>query len=192
MAENRLIKDCKVVVIGGSSGSLEVLLELLPDLPSPMPFVLIVVVHRKNSNDSSLADLFSYKTSLPIQEVEDKDVIEKGHIYLAPADYHLLLEKNGFFSLDDSEKVNYSRPALDVTFESVADVCGRSSVAILLSGANADGTQGLKAIQKAGGVTVVQKPDTAKVPFMPQQAINQGVADWILDIPQITALIQSL
>ncbi|MFN3381981.1 MAG: chemotaxis protein CheB, partial [Runella zeae] len=132
MAENRLIKDCKVVVIGGSSGSLEVLLELLPALPSPMPFVLIVVVHRKNSNDSSLADLFSYKTALPIQEVEDKDVIKKGHIYLAPADYHLLLEKDGFFSLDDSEKVNYSRPALDVTFESVADVYGRASVAILL------------------------------------------------------------
>ena len=124
--------------------------------------------------------------------MDDKDPILPGHIYLAPADYHLLIETDHQFSLDDSEKVNYSRPSLDVTFESAADVYGPSLVGVLLSGANADGTQGLTAIKKAGGVIIAQKPESAKVAFMPQQAILHTDIDFVFDVAELAAFIQSI
>ncbi|MFD2933751.1 chemotaxis protein CheB [Spirosoma flavum] len=192
MAENRLVKKYKVVVMGGSTGSIEILLSLLPALPTPLSFALIIVLHRKNTADSTLANLFSLKTTSPLHEVDDKDAIEPGTIYLAPADYHLLIEQGDFFSLDDSEKVNYSRPSIDVTFESAADVYGSSLVGILLSGANSDGTLGLKAVKKAGGLLVVQQPETAQVAFMPQQAILHTPVDHILNIPELIAFIKSI
>ena len=178
--------------MGGSTGSLEVLLQVLPALKPPLSFALVIILHRKNSTDSTLANLLSLKTSLTLTEVDDKDPIRPGAIYLAPADYHLLIEQDRTFSLDDSEKVNYSRPSIDVTFESAADVYGPALVGILLSGANADGTAGLKAIKKSGGVAVVQQPDTALVGFMPQQAILYAPIDHILDIQSIINFINSL
>ncbi|MFD2570814.1 chemotaxis protein CheB [Spirosoma soli] len=192
MAQNKLISDCKAVLIGGSTGSIDVLLKLLPALQPPLPFAIIIVLHRKNTADSTLAGLFSLKTTIPLKEVDDKDPIIPGTIYLAPADYHLLIEKNEVFSLDDSEKVNYSRPSIDVTFDSAADVYGPSLVAVLLSGANADGIKGLIAIKKAGGVIVAQDPATAHVGFMPQQAIDNTPIDFILDVTALTAFINTI
>lgn len=192
MAESKLMPTCNVVLIGGSTGSIDVLLKLLPALQSSLSFALIIILHRKNTADSTLANLFSLKTSLPLKEVDDKDVIEPGTIYLAPADYHLLIEQDGTFSLDDSEKINYSRPSIDVTFESAADVYGPSLVGILLSGANADGTNGLNAIKRAGGISVVQQPDTAQVAFMPQQAILSAPIDYVLDIQEMIEFVNAL
>jgi two-component system chemotaxis response regulator CheB len=192
MAENRLNGRFKAVVIGGSAGSLDVLLKLLPALQPIVSFTAIIVLHRKNSGDSTLEDLLAGRTTIPVREVEDKDSLKPGIIYVAPADYHLLIEKNLTFSLDDSEKVNYSRPSLDVTFESAADVYGDSLVGILLSGANSDGTNGLMAIKKAGGITIAQKPETAQSAFMPQQAIFNVPIDFILDIPELISFINSL
>ncbi|KAA9352712.1 chemotaxis protein CheB [Larkinella humicola] len=192
MAENRLTTSFKAVVIGGSAGSIEVLLKLLPALASPLPVALMIVLHRKNSTDSSLADLLSSKTMIPLHEVEDKDPVLPGAIYLAPADYHLLIEKDEVFSLDDSEKVNYSRPSLDVTFESAADVYGSSLVGILLSGANADGTAGLNLIKARGGVLIAQKPATAQAAFMPQHAILHAPIDRVLDVDEMAVFINSL
>lgn len=192
MAQNKLKYTCKSVVIGGSAGSIEVLLKLLPALSLPLSFAVIIVLHRKSSTDSSLVNLLSVKTILPIREVEDKDAAIPGEIYLAPADYHLLIEKEEVFSLDDSEKVNYSRPSLDVTFESAADVYGAALVGILLSGANADGTAGLNAIKKAGGLIVAQKPETAQSSFMPQQAILNTPIDFVFDVDEIAVFINSL
>ncbi|RRA98842.1 chemotaxis protein CheB [Larkinella rosea] len=191
MAENKLKNTCKAVVIGGSAGSIEVLLKLLPALSSPLSFAVIIVLHRKNSTDSSLVNLLALKTSLPIREVEDKDAAKPGAIYLAPADYHLLIEKEEVFALDDSEKINYSRPSLDVTFESAADVYGSSLVGILLSGANADGTAGLNAVKKNGGIIVAQKPETAQSSFMPQQAILNAPIDFIFDVDEIAVFVNS-
>ncbi|WP_461079598.1 chemotaxis protein CheB [Spirosoma flavus] len=185
MAKNRVIDSCQMLLIGGSTGSIEVLIQLLPALKAPLSFALVLVVHRKNTADSTLVNLLSLKTAIPLQEVDDKDPILPGTIYLAPADYHLLIEKDMTFSLDDSEKINYSRPSIDVTFESAADVFGPSLIGILLSGANTDGTAGLNAIKKAGGVTVVQKPETAQVAFMPQQAIEGAPIDWVLDVREM-------
>jgi two-component system chemotaxis response regulator CheB len=192
MAENRLTTSFKAVVIGGSAGSIEVLLKLLPALSSPLPVTIIIVLHRKNSTDSSLADLLASKTKIRVQEVEDKDPILPGAIHLAPADYHLLLEREEVFSLDDSEKVNYSRPSLDVTFESAADVYGSSLVGILLSGANADGTAGLNLIKSRGGVLIAQKPETAQSGFMPRHAIQNAPIDHVLDVDEMAVFINSL
>ncbi|GAB3773846.1 chemotaxis protein CheB [Spirosoma horti] len=192
MAENKLTNPCEAVVIGGSTGSIEVLLSLLPQLPASFSFALIIVVHRKNTADSTLANLLALKTNSPLSEVDDKEVIRPGSIYLAPADYHLLIEQSKIAALDDSEKINYSRPSIDVTFESAADVYGPALVGILLSGANADGSVGMAAIKKAGGTLVVQQPETALVGFMPQQAILTNEVDYILDVPGLVAFLNSL
>ncbi|WP_266366433.1 chemotaxis protein CheB [Tellurirhabdus rosea] len=182
----------KVVVIGGSAGSIDVLLRLLPALRGPLRFAIVVVIHRKNAADSVLATLLAFKTEIPLKEVEDKDPILPNTIYLAPADYHLLLEREGFFSLDDSEKINFSRPSIDVTFETAADVYGAGAVGILLSGANADGAEGLNAIARAGGLTVVQQPETARVDFMPMQALAVAAVDRVLNTDDMAALLNGL
>lgn len=192
MAKGELKTTYKVIVIGGSTGSLDVLLRVLPALQPTLSFAIIIVLHRKNSGDSTLESLLASKTVIPVKEVDDKDPLQANTIYVAPADYHLLIEKDYTFSLDDSEKVNYSRPALDVTFESAADIFGSAVVGILLSGANADGTKGLAAIKKAGGTTVVQNPETAQAAFMPQQAILNATIDYILDIPELIRFLNSI
>lgn len=192
MAKGELKTTYKVIVIGGSTGSLDVLLRVLPALQPTLSFAIIIVLHRKNSGDSTLESLLASKTVIPVKEVDDKDPLQANTIYVAPADYHLLIEKDCTFSLDDSEKVNYSRPALDVTFESAADIFGSAVVGILLSGANADGTKGLAAIKKAGGTTVVQNPETAQAAFMPQQAILNATIDYILDIPELIRFLNSI
>ncbi len=182
----------EVVVIGGSAGSIDALMKLFPLLKTPISYTLIIVLHRKNSVDSSLADLFAMKTQIPVAEIEDKDSIQRGAIYVAPADYHLLIENETMFALDASEKVNYSRPSLDVTFESVAEVYGSKAIGILLSGANADGTQGLIAIKKAGGLTIVQDPSTAQTPFMPHHAIQHASIDLILTMNEMAMFLNRL
>lgn len=192
MAEGRLKTVHKAVVVGGSTGSIDVLLNVLPALSAPLSYALILVLHRKNTADSTLAHLFSAKTNIPLREVDDKEPLQVGTIYLAPADYHLLIEHDETFALDDSEKVNYSRPSIDVTFESAADVYGSSLVGILLSGANADGTEGLKAIKKAGGLLITQLPESAQVAIMPQQAIQHVAIDHILDVPELIAFLTGL
>jgi two-component system chemotaxis response regulator CheB len=192
MEENSVSQHCEVLLIGGSAGSLEVLFKLLPQLRPGLPFPIIVVLHRRNYAESSLSELLSTKTTAVTREVEDKDVITPGHAYLAPADYHLLIEKDHSFSLDDSEKINFSRPSIDVTFESAAEIYGPGIVALLLSGANEDGTHGLFVIKKAGGKTVAQDPQSAQMPFMPHYAIVHGAVDHVFDPQQMVHFINNL
>lgn len=192
MAENRLKNNVKVVLIGGSSGSIDVLMHLLPALQPPLSFALLIVIHRRNTSDPTLANLFSLKTRVPVQEVEDKEDFLPGHLYLAPADYHVLFEPDGTLALDDSEKVHYSRPAIDVSFETAADVFGPSVVGILLSGASVDGTEGLRAIRNAGGTTIVQRPETAQSSFMPDHALRSVPVDFVFDVPELVRYVQSL
>lgn len=183
-----MISGCKVLIIGGSAGSLDVLLKTFPSLKVPS-FAIVIVLHRKHTDDNTLEELIAAKTKIPVKEVEDKVALERGCIYIAPSDYHLLFEKNDLLSLDTSEKVNYSRPSIDVAFESAADVYGNSLVGILLSGANADGTDGLIAIKKSGGTIVVQKPETADMPFMPNNALMRTTPDYVLDVSELLQLI---
>ena len=188
MAENKLNRY-RLVVIGGSAGSLETVLALVEALPAQMSESVVFVLHRKNDAESILGNLMSYKTTLPVREVEDKDEIRPGVIYIAPPDYHLLMENEYTFSLDRSEKVHFSRPSIDVTFESVAEVFRDRAIGILLSGANADGANGLLKIKAAGGLTIVQDPLSAEVGYMPQQAVDLGAAVLVLNE---TALVSTL
>ncbi len=187
-----VVQNCKLVIIGGSAGSIDVLLKLLPELDHELPFAIVIVLHRKNTSDSYLQELLASRTNIKIKEVEDKDEICPGNIYIAPPDYHLLFEKENVFCLDDSEKINYSRPSIDVSFESAAEVYRKNLTGILLSGANADGTAGLNSIKENGGMIVAQKPGDAEVSFMPQQAISHTDIDLILNADQIAAFINSL
>lgn len=182
MEKDRIIQGCKVLIIGGSAGSLEVLMELLPQLSFTPTFAIVLVLHRKNTEDSTLEELISYKALIPVQDVEDKTPLLAGYIYIAPSDYHLLFESDNVLSLDTSEKINYSRPSIDVSFESAAEAYGSSLVGILLSGSNADGTEGLLAIKRAGGAIVVQVPETAQMPFMPQNALTNTSPHYVLDV----------
>lgn len=189
MEKNRIISGCKLLIIGGSAGSLEVLMKILPGLSAIPSFAIVLVLHRKSTEDATLEELIAIKTNIPVKEVEDKTPILPGYLYVAPSDYHLLFEKNDVLSLDISEKVNYSRPSIDVSFESAAEVYGESLVGLLLSGANSDGTEGLLAIKNAGGTTVVQNPESAQMPTMPQNAITYTAPDYILDVEHILKFI---
>lgn len=186
------VKKFPVVAIGGSAGSLEVILPVVAGLPSNPGAVFILVVHRKNDKDSVLETLLSHKTTLPVKEVEDKDAILPGHIYIAPPDYHLLIEDEHSFSLDSSEKIHFSRPSIDVTFESVADVFKDRAVGVLLSGANADGADGLLRMKEAGGYTIAQNPEDADMGFMPQQAIDLHAADKVLNAAELPEFMSRL
>ncbi len=182
----------KVFIIGGSSGSLDVLLNLLPHLQLLDHTAIIIVLHRKNGYDTALTDVLSYRTTVQVKEVDEKDLLLPGIIYLAPADYHLLIEQDYTFSLDVSERVNYSRPSIDVCFETAAEALGQKLVGILLSGSNIDGTNGLRVIKRLGGVTIAQDPQSAESPFMPQQAINSRAADYILNPVEIAGFINDM
>lgn len=192
MAENDLKKAYTLVMIGGSAGSLDVVLKIIDALPAAIAASLVIVLHRKNSNDTILVDLLSSKTSLRVKEAEEKEPIRPGHLYIAPADYHLLIEKDFSFSLDDSEKVNYSRPSIDVSFESASDTYGPAVIGVLLSGANTDGVEGLREIKEQGGLTIVQEPASAEVDYMPRQAIKSVEIDIIADADRIGGILGEL
>lgn len=192
MEKGKVNPKQQALIIGGSAGSLEVLMKVFPKLPEVVSFAIIIVLHRKNTEDSLLEELFSLKTKIPVSEVEDKVPLQPGYIYIAPSDYHILFEKDYTLSLDASEKVNYSRPSIDVAFESAAALYKSGLTAILLSGANADGTKGLVAVNAESGITVVQNPETALMPFMPNSALKNSNPAFVLDTEEITEFIISL
>lgn len=191
MAEGSISNRYEVLIIGGSAGSLDVLIQLLPALRRDLDLAIVIVQHRK-PGESLLVELLNEKTSWPVKEVEEKESIEKNTIYVAPADYHLLFEKDKTFSLDLSEKLHYSRPAIDVSFETAADVYGAALVGLLLSGANADGAGGLKKIKMAGGLTIVQDPLEAAVSYMPEQALDLLEPDYVANVREIVEIVNRL
>ena len=192
MAQDYVDRNIDLVVIGGSAGSLDVVLKILPKLKPRARYAIIIVMHRKNTYDFSLSDLLGTKTSWQVVEAEEKQVVTPEHVYLAPADYHLLIENDHTLSLDVSEKVHYSRPSIDVTFESAAEVFRSKLAAVLLSGANEDGVDGLKKVQAHRGVTIVQDPSTAAVAYMPQQAVNQLEVDIIADPEELARIVSEI
>ncbi len=192
MEKNQVDNSLKLVLIGGSAGSLDVLMQVLPLVNKHQNYALIIVLHRKNTDDNLLEDLFAARISMPVCPVEDKTALQNGSVFVAPSDYHLLIEKSGFVSLDVSEKVNYSRPSIDVAFESAAEAFGNSVCGILLSGANSDGTAGLIAIQECGGIIVAQDPATANMPQMPHSAISNAKLDYILNPIQLIEFLNNM
>lgn len=179
-----------LIAIGGSAGSLQVVMEIVPLLRADLQVPVVVVFHRKATpNPDMLIGLLAAKTSLSIKEAEDKERLKGGIIYIAPADYHLLVELDGSLSLDISEKINYSRPSIDLTFMTAADAYRERTMAIILSGANADGVRGMEIIKREGGYCVAQDPLSAQVAFMPSKAIAKGVIDQIATPAEIAAIV---
>lgn len=185
------MKHCEALIIGGSAGSLNVIISILPSIKSVLSFAIIVVLHRKAGKDL-LSELLASKTEMAVKEIDEKEKIKPSHIYIAPPNYHLLIEEDRTFSLDASEKVNFSRPAIDVTFQSAAEVFKNNLVCLLLSGANSDGTDGLIKVKKNGGTVLIQDPSTAVVSYMPQNAMDYVVADKVLKIDEMADYINRL
>jgi two-component system chemotaxis response regulator CheB len=186
------MKQDKLLLIAGSAGSLQVVLSVLTALGREYPIPVLVVLHRNNVFESSLEELMSSRTNLVIKEVEEKEPILPGIVYLCPADYHVLVEQDHTFSLDYSERVNFSRPSIDVSMRSAADVYGSGLITLLLSGGNSDGSDGMAYVQSKGGFTVVQDPVTADVPYMPQQAILRLSVDLVVPTDELPGLMKGL
>jgi chemotaxis response regulator CheB len=178
-----------VIIFGGSAGSIEVIMNIFPFIPEDYPFAIVVVLHRKNTVEHHLEDVLSRKAKIPVIEIQDKMQLKPANIYIAPGDYHLLVDDTGLCTLDYSEKVNYSRPSIDVTFDCFANAFGNRCIGILLSGANSDGAESLKNIQDHGGLTIVQSPESAAVATMPMAAINLFNPHVIADISEIAGML---
>jgi two-component system chemotaxis response regulator CheB len=175
----------KAVVIGVSAGAVEALSVILPRLPANFPVPIVTVVHLPADRKSILAELFQAKCQVKVREVDDKDPLQSGTVYFAPPDYHVLIEDDGRLSLSSEELVYYSRPSIDVLFESAAEVYGPSLTAIVMTGASADGAAGLAAVQAAGGTCLVQNPDQANVRTMPDAALEACPGATVLTLQQI-------
>ena len=183
-----------LVAVGTSAGGYEALCHLLRLLPADFPVPIAVVQHRSRESDA-LASLLQDCTQLQVCEVEDKQPAEPGFVYVAPPDYHLLMDDDGRFSLSTEGPVGYSRPSIDVFFESAADTFGARVIGVVLTGANADGSRGLLTITARGGQALVQDPDTAEVGVMPASARStvklarvltlEGIAERLIELAGI-------
>jgi len=182
----------EAAVIGVSAGGIEALKVLLPLLPASVPFPIVIVQHRDSRSNGFLAEYLNRMSEIAVSEAEDKEPLCAGHAYLAPAGYHLLIESDRSFSLSADARVNYSCPSIDVLFESAADAFQESLIGVVLTGANADGAQGLKAIKARGGLAIVQNPATAESPAMPQAALRATPVDYIADLEELAPLLMRL
>jgi len=180
------------IVIGTSAGGVEALSVLLPSLPEGLRAAVLVVLHLPRERPSLLVDIFTPKCRLPVREAEDKEPIEPGVVYFAPPDYHLLVDSGPRVALSADEPVNFSRPSIDVLFESAADIYGARLIGIILTGASHDGALGLEAVRRAGGVTIVQEPESAQVPTMAESALKRGPVDHVLSLEQIAGWLRAL
>lgn len=174
----------RIVVVGTSAGGLRALEKILGALPETYALPIVVVQHRSKESDA-FADVMGHLVDLPVHEAEDKEPIDAPGVYLAPPDYHLLVEP-GRFALSTDEPVNFSRPSIDVTFDSAADAYGPGVVGVLLTGANSDGARGLSRIRRAGGYAIVQDPSTAESAEMPSAAIKEGAVDKVIALSHIS------
>ena len=182
----------EAIVIGASAGALEALSALLPGLPADYPLPIVIVVHIPADKKSLLADLFRQRCRVDVREAEDKEPIKAGTVYFAPPDYHLLVEADKTLSLSADEPVLFSRPSIDVLFETAADAYGEGLIGVILTGANSDGAMGLKAISGAGGVAVIESPEGAYAAAMPQAAIAACKDAQILPLNEIAAYLREV
>lgn len=181
------------VVIGTSAGGVEALMALLPALPPTLQAAVLVVIHVPRERPSLLVEIFAPRCPRPVREAQDKEPVAPGTVYFAPPDYHLLVDDGPQLALSADELVNFSRPSIDVLFESAADVYGPRLLGMVLTGGNQDGAAGLQAIRRRGGLTAVQRPDTAQVSLMPGSALRAlGEPDHLLPLDGLAALLRGL
>ncbi|NCD43187.1 MAG: chemotaxis protein CheB [Bacteroidia bacterium] len=161
------------VVIGASAGGMEALAKIIPPLPEKFPVPIIIVQHISPDSENYITTYLNKLSKLKVKEAEEKESITRGKVYIAPPNYHLLVERNKTFSLTIAERVSYARPSIDVLFETAAEAYGRWLIGIILTGANHDGAAGMYTIQRHGGLTVVQDPYTAEIDTMPRATLEQ-------------------
>ncbi len=182
----------EAVVIGTSAGGLQALTMLIPPLPKNFDKAMIVVSHIQEGSDDFLARYLDGISAIRIKEANEKEAILSGTVYVAPAGYHLLVEDDRTFALSTEGPVNYSRPSIDVLFESAAEVYADKLVGVILTGANSDGARGVRAVKQAGGLVVVQDPETAESSAMPRAAIDATHIDHVLELPEIASFLSNL
>ncbi|MEX2211594.1 MAG: chemotaxis protein CheB [Gaiellaceae bacterium] len=186
------MSDYALVVVGASLGGLAAVSELLAQLPDELDAAVVLAQHRAaEAPRGELERLLQLHTDRKVVEVSDKDPIEPRHVYLAPPDYHVLVEP-GSFALSTEARVMYARPSIDVLFESAADAYGERAIGIVLTGANADGAAGLARIKAVGGVAIAQDPATAQAPVMPAAVLKATAVDAVLPVGEMGAFLRSL
>jgi two-component system chemotaxis response regulator CheB len=183
------IKKYEAIVIGVSAGGINALKSILYKLPGNFPYPVIIVQHLSANSDSAWITILDNNCKLKIKEADEKEQIEKGTVYIAPPNYHLLIEKNKTFSLTVDERVNFARPSIDVLFETAAEAYKDRLIGIILTGSSNDGTAGLKKIKEMGGLTIAQDPSTAESSYMPASAIASVPVDHILPLNGILDLL---
>lgn len=185
----------RAIAIGTSAGGVEALCTLLPALPRDLRASVFIVIHLPRGRPSLLVDILQPRCQRPVREPLDKEPIEPGSVYVAPPDYHLLIDQGDQgpqVALSIDPPVHHSRPSVDVLFESAADQYGAHLLGIVLTGANQDGADGLERIHHAGGITVVQRPEEAQAWLMPASALQRGPVDQVLSLNAIADLLRTL
>jgi two-component system chemotaxis response regulator CheB len=182
----------EAVVIGGSAGGVDALVTLLPAIPAGYTLPVLCILHLPGDRESRLAELFDDRLPVPVREALDKAPVTPGTVYFAGSGYHLSIERDRTFSISCEPPVAFARPAIDVLMESAADAYGAGLAGILLTGANHDGAEGMATIHAGGGFTVVQDPQDAQVPIMPQEALRRFKPNLVLPLAAIHALLPML
>jgi two-component system, chemotaxis family, protein-glutamate methylesterase/glutaminase len=191
-AHAELCARTEAIVVGASAGGVQALSELLPALPRGAQVSVFVVLHLPRDRPSLLVEVFAHKCALTVREAQDKEPVAPGTIYFAPANYHLLIDEGPQLALSVDELVHHSRPSIDVLFESAAEVYRERLLGVILTGANEDGAAGLAAVHDAGGITVIQEPQSAQASLMVLSALQRCTPDRVLPLAEIAQLFGSL
>ena len=189
---NDRVQAPQAIVIGSSAGAVDALISILPSVPRGVRAAIVVVVHLPASGPNLFPAIMGPRCRVPVVEIEDKMPIAAGTIYFAPSDYHVLFERGLTFSLSCDEPENFSRPSIDVLFESAADLLGAAVTGVVLTGASADGARGLAAIAREGGACIVQLPDGAESPYMPSAARDATPSARVLPLDEIARWLATI
>ncbi len=189
---SRSVRSFKAVVIGVSTGGVAALKLLLPALPADFPVPVLIVTHITPTADDGLAVLLDTFSTIRVKEADEEELLVAGTVYLAPANYHLLVERKGCLSLSIDPPVNFARPSVDVLFESAAEVYGPELIGIILTGAGNDGSKGLLMIKERGGVTIVQDPADAEMDSMPKRALALLSPEYLVSLKELPVLLMEL
>lgn len=182
----------RAIIIGGSAGSTRVIKQILASLPESCGAPVLLVRHLPARDNGEFARHLGNASRLPVIEPDDKQRIEAGHVYVAPANYHLMVETDLTISLSVCQRVNWSRPSIDVLFDSAARAWGAGLIAVILSGASMDGAKGLRVVKKMSGTTIAQHPDDAMVAVMPSSAMQSAPVDHVIKGNEIGSLLATL
>jgi two-component system chemotaxis response regulator CheB len=183
-------RKSEFLLLGGSAGSFKAIYSAVKVFPADLNKAVLVIIHRRKNFFSEIEKLFAESSRMSLREISDKDVIKNNTVYIAPANYHTLIEKDRSFSLDVSDAIWYSKPSIDVAFDSASDIYCDKCTAVLFSGANADGAEGLLRLRNNGALTIVQDPKEAEMAEMPQAAVDLKAAQFVLSTSEILELFQ--